>query len=98
MKVKHLIKKLQELNPEANVYFGESSESRPADYLHLGTRLRREGYFMRTEEVERLDSSPGPTDRSLVDHILKRYGAKGRNDLHGGDVLISNWSGKSEGD
>jgi hypothetical protein len=59
-------------------------ESRPADYLLPGTRLRRDGYFMLTSEVQRLDESPGPTDRSLVDHILKRYGSK-RSDLHGHD-------------
>jgi len=96
MKIRHLIKKLQELDPEANVYFGEATESRPADYLLPGTRLRREGYFMLTSEVKRLDGSPGPTDRSLVDHILKRYGAKGRADLHGNDILISNWNGRNE--
>jgi len=95
MKIKHLLKKLQDLDPEANVYFGESMESRPADYLLPGTRLRRDGYFMLTSEVQRLDESPGPTDRSLVDHILKRYGSK-RSDLHGHDILISNWNGRNE--
>jgi hypothetical protein len=98
MKVKHLIKRLQALDPEANVYFGEASESKPADYLLPGTRLKR-GYFLLTTEVERYDGSPDLTDRSLVDHLLRRYGgsAAGRGDLHDKDLLISNWSGKWEG-
>jgi hypothetical protein len=96
MKIKQLIKKLSELDPEANVYFGTSSDSKPADYLLLGTRLKREGYFMLTTEVERYDGSSDLTDRSLVDHIIKRYGTKSRESLHGKDILISNWNGKWE--
>jgi hypothetical protein len=94
MKVKHLIKKLQELDPDANIYFGEFTNSKPVYYLFSGTRLKREGIFMSTEEVIRLDSSSDATDRSLVDHLLKRYGNQNRADLHGKDVLISNWNGK----
>jgi hypothetical protein len=96
MKIKQLIKKLSTLDPEANVYFGESGDSKPADYLLLGTRLKRGGYFLLTTEVERYDSGLDPTDRSLVDHLLKRYGMKSREDLHGKDILISNWNGKWE--
>jgi hypothetical protein len=88
VKVKHLIKKLQGLNPEANVYFGEGSmDSKPADYLLIGTRLKREGHFMTNEEVNHQDPK-------LLDHIIKRYGTKSRGELHGEDILICNWNGK----
>jgi hypothetical protein len=58
MKVKQLIKKLSELDPEANVYIGDSDNSRPANYCLFGTRMKREGFFLLTTEVNRYDQSP----------------------------------------
>jgi len=97
MKVKQLIKKLSELDPEANVYFGAGTvDTKPIVSCLTGTRMKREGFFLLPEEINRLDQSTESTNKSMVNHLIKRYGMKSRADLHGKDILITNWNGKRE--
>lgn len=85
MKVKHLIKKLQSLNPESNVYFG-SVETKPVSYLHLGTRLKSNFIFKSDA------NSTDPNQQKMVEVSLLRDKVD-KKDLHNEDVLITNWNG-----
>ena len=87
MKVKHLIRKLRTLDPEANVYVGDLYDTIPAKYLLLGTHLRREKGFITQQDSQ----SAHPDTQQVAQSRLKRSGLTGfAND----DVLITNWNGE----
>lgn len=94
MKVKQLIKHLEGLDPEANVYIGESEyESKPIRAISLGMRLGKKSWMFSGSGVPFMlkgyfDSPNQNVQKGIVDVQLNR--AKiAREDVVLKDVLIS---------
>jgi hypothetical protein len=87
MKIKHLIKKLSELDPEANVYYGDLEIS-PVKYIHLGTRLQKEKHFIFKKVTESLN----PYHVKMTSSAMRRNGIKDKSELTGEDILLTSWN------
>jgi hypothetical protein len=91
MKVKQLIKKLSEMDPEANIYIpeGPGIKVSPIKFIHYGLHFKRDKYFA----LKKWMDTPGGmySDKSYLQRLLD--GNKMDN-ADPKDVLLSSWSGE----
>lgn len=91
MKVKQLIKKLSELDPEANVYIGEGPGMtvRPVKYAHYGIYFKKDRIFL----LGKWFTIPGGVYNDKV-YIGKLLDRNRMDDAEPKDVLLSSWNGE----
>jgi hypothetical protein len=91
MKVKQLIKKLSELDPEANVYLGEGPliTVHPARFAHYGLYLKKDRIFILKKWAE----TPGGmySDQQYMGRLLEKNKMTAPNFK---DVFLSSWDGE----